>query len=796
MLLLDEPTAGVDVRSRGLFWEAIQDEAARGVTVFVTTHFLEEVDYCDWVSLIDAGRLIADASPEELRRRFSDGYRIAIAAAPAERDRVLERLGPLAAAATPTPDGRRPDGPRARRRVLDRLGAPARRPADRRPHHRAADDRGVPARPRAGAGGAMSRRRLWTLVRREVRATFRDPFTVGILIGVPLIALLAFSFVISSEVHGLRLAVLDADRSPESRRLVADIGATGWFEIEPVGHARGDRAPAARRRAGRGAGHPARLLARAAAGSDAARGAAGLRRRRDRAGRQRRGRAARARRRQRGAAGAGRVGAGRASRVATGVLFNPRLDGTPFMVAGTFGFVLSFLTTLITAVTIVNERLSGTFDQLQVTPATSLEILLGKLLPLGAVFALDVVIMMLVAGFLFGVWPAGSALFFFAVSTFYVLMSLALGLIFSATSQHRGRGGAEDRPVQHPADPAERLRLPGAQHADRGAVDHPALPRDALHPREPGHLPARRGAARRSCRSCSCWRSSASCCSSWRGARSRRAHDRAAAPQRLEHPRGGLPRGPRAPTRQGLPRHGRLPAHHDAAALRRRALLHARRTSRGPCSTAAAAPPSRRLVEDVRATGYFLPPVAVRSYAEGRDAAAPRRRARAPRRPAGLPARHRARPAAGAAAGGRQRSGDGGAPAGLREPGGGDASRPGARRRGRARRAPPRARSTCGSASGSTPTLRDRDFFLAILAGMLLTNLCLSISALNIVGERESGTFEQTLSLPTSTLEIVLGKLLPLVVVSYVLLLAVAILGSGARLRALAAGQLARPRRW
>jgi ABC-2 type transport system permease protein len=117
------------------------------------------------------------------------------------------------------------------------------------------------------------------------------------------------------------------------------------------------------------------------------------------------------------------------------VLWNPRLDGTPFMVAGTFGFVLSFLTTLITAVTIVNERLSGTFDQLQVTPATAIEILLGKLLPLGAVFALDVVIMMLLAGVLFGVWPAGSALFFFAVSTLYVLMSLALGLIFSATSK-------------------------------------------------------------------------------------------------------------------------------------------------------------------------------------------------------------------------------------------------------------------------------------------------------------------------------------------------------------------------
>jgi ABC-2 type transport system ATP-binding protein len=76
VLFLDEPTAGVDVRNRGLFWELIQEEADSGVTVFVTTHFLEEVDYCDHVAFIDAGRLIADASPAELRQRYSEGYQV------------------------------------------------------------------------------------------------------------------------------------------------------------------------------------------------------------------------------------------------------------------------------------------------------------------------------------------------------------------------------------------------------------------------------------------------------------------------------------------------------------------------------------------------------------------------------------------------------------------------------------------------------------------------------------------------------------------------------------------------
>ena len=115
-------------------------------------------------------------------------------------------------------------------------------------------------------------------------------------------------------------------------------------------------------------------------------------------------------------------------------LFNPSLDGTPYMVAGTFGFVLSFATTLIIAVSVVNERFAGTFEQLQVTPATSIEILLGKVLPLGAVFSADVVLMMFAAWLLFGVWPAGSALFFVLLSVFYMVVSLSLGVLISATS--------------------------------------------------------------------------------------------------------------------------------------------------------------------------------------------------------------------------------------------------------------------------------------------------------------------------------------------------------------------------
>jgi ABC-2 type transport system ATP-binding protein len=107
VLFLDEPTAGVDVRSRSLFWELIQEEAEAGVTVFVTTHFLEEADYCDWVSFIDAGRLIADSAPEELRRRYSDGYRIDVEVGEAARAEAVRGLAAAGGALVETPGGLR-----------------------------------------------------------------------------------------------------------------------------------------------------------------------------------------------------------------------------------------------------------------------------------------------------------------------------------------------------------------------------------------------------------------------------------------------------------------------------------------------------------------------------------------------------------------------------------------------------------------------------------------------------------------------------------------------------------------
>jgi len=78
------------------------------------------------------------------------------------------------------------------------------------------------------------------------------------------------------------------------------------------------------------------------------------------------------------------------------------------------------------------------------------------------------------------------------------------------------------------------------------------------------------------------------------------------------------------------------------------------------------------------------------------------------------------------------------------------------------------------------PTLRDRNFFMVSLAGMLLTNVCFGATSLGLVGEKENGTYEQMLALPISALQIVIGKLLPHILIAYWLLLAtLAISGFG-----------------
>ncbi|HTV26114.1 MAG TPA: ABC transporter ATP-binding protein [Polyangiaceae bacterium] len=78
IVFLDEPTAGVDPSSRRAFWRLIRELARGGTTIFVTTHYMDEAEYCARIGLMVGGRLIALDTPSELKRTFVPGRMFAL----------------------------------------------------------------------------------------------------------------------------------------------------------------------------------------------------------------------------------------------------------------------------------------------------------------------------------------------------------------------------------------------------------------------------------------------------------------------------------------------------------------------------------------------------------------------------------------------------------------------------------------------------------------------------------------------------------------------------------------------
>jgi ABC-2 type transport system ATP-binding protein len=95
IVFLDEPTSGVDPISRRQFWDLIHTMADGGVTVFVTTHYMEEAEYCNRLALIFRGKIVALGAPSELKRKSMKGELLLVECDP---------LGPAVAALQSAPD--------------------------------------------------------------------------------------------------------------------------------------------------------------------------------------------------------------------------------------------------------------------------------------------------------------------------------------------------------------------------------------------------------------------------------------------------------------------------------------------------------------------------------------------------------------------------------------------------------------------------------------------------------------------------------------------------------------------
>jgi ribosome-dependent ATPase len=199
ILILDEPTSGVDPVNRDSFWELLLDLSRRdGVTIFITTHFMNEAMRCDRISLMNAGKVLAQDTPAAIIRS-----RNASTLEEAFISYLQEAIG-----AEPTVDTAQK--------------APA--TADAKT---GADDSARRIR--------FSPRRLWAYARREAMEIRRDRLRLGFAVFLPLLLMLLFSYGISFDIENLAYAVLDNDRTPESRTYLDEFAHSRYFsEQSPI----------------------------------------------------------------------------------------------------------------------------------------------------------------------------------------------------------------------------------------------------------------------------------------------------------------------------------------------------------------------------------------------------------------------------------------------------------------------------------------------------------------------------------------------------------------------------------
>ena len=187
MLILDEPTSGVDPLARDRFWELLIDLSRNeGVTIFVSTHFMNEAERCDRISLMDSGHVLATATPAGL---------VEARGAATLEEAFISYLEEAAGAQHRRHSG----GARAPQPKIHREPA-------------AQSDRRVAARP-------FSLRRLVACTIRETLELVRDPIRLGFAVFGTTFLMLVFGFGISTDVNSLTFAVLDHDRQPRKPRL-------------------------------------------------------------------------------------------------------------------------------------------------------------------------------------------------------------------------------------------------------------------------------------------------------------------------------------------------------------------------------------------------------------------------------------------------------------------------------------------------------------------------------------------------------------------------------------------------
>jgi ribosome-dependent ATPase len=195
ILILDEPTSGVDPVARDSFWELLIDLSRKqGVTIFVTTHFMNEGMRCDRISLMNAGKVLACDAPQKLIEERG--------ASTLEEAFIAYMLDSGAGTAP-------------------HRGAPVEEPAAEKPAPPPAPPKQAARRLRLGRMLAYARNETMQILRDPVRLTFA-------FIGSALL-MLVFGFGITTDVEHIRYSTLDLDQSPESRLYLDQFAGSGRY---------------------------------------------------------------------------------------------------------------------------------------------------------------------------------------------------------------------------------------------------------------------------------------------------------------------------------------------------------------------------------------------------------------------------------------------------------------------------------------------------------------------------------------------------------------------------------------
>lgn len=281
----------------------------------------------------------------------------------------------------------------------------------------------------------MSWTRMRALARKEWIQLRRDPRSMALAFALPLLMLLFFGYAITWDVNDLELRVLDQDRTARSRALVESFEASGYFTLEErLGSAAeideavgaGDagsvlvipRGFAADLAAGRGArvqllldGADANTATIAYSYADAI-----------------------VDRWSRDVVLQGRsVTVPVSAEVRT--WYNPTLESRNMIVPGLIAVIMMTIAAMLTALTIAREWERGTMEQLASTPATRLEIILGKLIPYVVIGVVDVATIVVAGLLVFGVPFRGPVVVFFAQTVLFLLGALGLGVFISAAAK-------------------------------------------------------------------------------------------------------------------------------------------------------------------------------------------------------------------------------------------------------------------------------------------------------------------------------------------------------------------------